>query len=128
MTKSNKISKNVVKKIADLAKLKLNESDCNLFSKQMSNIISYISKLDEVSTKDIKPLRSIIPYQKNVMRNDIVKNSLKLEQSLKNSPKQLFLGIRDVYGKGGTYKFLQKKHRLSPEKIVEDILENLKKI
>ena len=53
MTKSNKISKNVVKKIADLARLKLDESDCDLFSKQMTNIISYISKLDEIDTKDI---------------------------------------------------------------------------
>ena len=88
MTKSNKISKNVVKQIAELAKLKLDESDCDLFSKQMTNIISYISKLDEINTKDIKPLTNIIPYQKNVMRNDIVKNSLKLEQSLKNSPEK----------------------------------------
>ena len=88
MTKSNKISKNVVKKIAELARLKLNDSDCNLFSKQMSNIVSYISKLDEIDTKKIKPLSSIIPYQKNVMRDDNVKNSLKLEQTLKNAPEK----------------------------------------
>ncbi|MAV58367.1 MAG: Asp-tRNA(Asn)/Glu-tRNA(Gln) amidotransferase GatCAB subunit C [Candidatus Marinimicrobia bacterium] len=88
MTKSNKISKNVVKKIAELARLKLNDSDCSLFSKQMSNIVSYISKLDEIDTKKIKPLSSIIPYQKNVMRNDNIKSSLKLEQSLKNTPEK----------------------------------------
>ena len=86
MTKSNKISKNHISKIADLAKLKLNESENNLFSKQMSNIISYISKLDEINTKKIKPLSSIIPNQKNVMRSDVIKSSLKSEKSLKNSP------------------------------------------
>ena len=42
-----------------------------------------------------------------------------------NSPKQLFLGIKDIYGSGGTYNFLKEKHRLDPEKIVEDILKNL---
>ena len=45
--------------------------------------------------------------------------------SLKESPRQLFLGIKDTYSKGGNYKFLQEKHRLIPEKIVEDILFNL---
>jgi len=40
----------------------------------------------------------------------------------KNAPKQLILGIKDVYGKVGNYNFLKDKHRLTPEKIVEDIL------
>jgi len=45
---------------------------------------------------------------------------------LKKSPKQLFLGIKDIYSKGGTYKYLKEKHRLSPEKIVEDIIKEYK--
>ena len=48
------------------------------------------------------------------------------KSSLKQSPKQLFLGIKDTYTKGGNYKFLQEKHRLTPEKIVEDIILNIK--
>ena len=48
------------------------------------------------------------------------------KSSLNQSPKQLFLGIKDTYSKGGDYKFLQEKHRLTPEKIVEDILSNIK--
>ncbi len=47
------------------------------------------------------------------------------KSNFKNSPKQLFLGIKDVYGKGGTYSYLKDIHRLTPEKIVEDILSNL---
>jgi transketolase len=44
------------------------------------------------------------------------------KSSLKKSPKQLFLGVKDNYSKGGDYKFLLEKHRLIPAKIVEDIL------
>jgi len=44
------------------------------------------------------------------------------KSSLKKSPKQLFLGIKDTYTKGGDYRFLQEKHRLTPPKIVDDIL------
>ena len=48
------------------------------------------------------------------------------KSSLKKSPKQLFLGIMDTYSKGGNYKFLQEKHRLTPDKIAEDILLHIK--
>jgi len=46
---------------------------------------------------------------------------------LSNRPKQLFLGINDVYGKGGEYNFLLDKHGLTPNKIVNEILSNYKK-
>ena len=42
-----------------------------------------------------------------------------------NSPKLLTIGIQDYYSKGGTYKFLQDKHGLTPDKIVNNILKNL---
>lgn len=45
--------------------------------------------------------------------------------TFRNSPKQLLLGVKDIYGKGGTYNYLLEKHRLTSEKIVEDILKNL---
>ena len=41
------------------------------------------------------------------------------------SPKLLTIGIQDYYSKGGTYKFLQDKHGLTPDKIVNNILKNL---
>ena len=47
--------------------------------------------------------------------------------TLKNSPKQVFIGIEDKYTKGGTYKFLQEKHRLNSEMIVKNIFENFSK-
>ena len=47
------------------------------------------------------------------------------KSSIKKSPKQLFLGVKDTYSKGGDYKFLQDKHRLTADKIIEDILLNI---
>jgi transketolase len=43
--------------------------------------------------------------------------------SIKNSPKMLILGIKDAYGKSGSYNFLKEKHRLTPPLIIEDILK-----
>jgi len=42
------------------------------------------------------------------------------------SPKLLTIGIDDQYSKGGSYKFLQEKHGLSSDKIVGNILKNLR--
>ena len=47
------------------------------------------------------------------------------KSTLKTSPKQLFLGIKDTYSKGGTYNYLLNKHGLTSEKIVESVLLNL---
>ena len=43
--------------------------------------------------------------------------------SIKNSPKMLILGVKDIYGKSGSYNFLKEKHRLTPSRIVEDVLK-----
>ena len=40
--------------------------------------------------------------------------------------KLLRLGIKDAYNKGGSYKFLLAKNRLTHEKIIEDILKEYK--
>ena len=46
------------------------------------------------------------------------------KSSLKNSPKQVILGVEDKYTKGGSYKFLQEKHGLNSEKVVSKIIKN----
>jgi len=48
------------------------------------------------------------------------------KSTLSNFPRQLSLGIRDTYGKCGEYKFMLNKHRLVAEKIVDDIISNIK--
>ena len=47
------------------------------------------------------------------------------KSTIKNSPPQLFLGIKDYYSKGGSYNFLKEKHGLTKEKIVQDILKKM---
>ena len=41
--------------------------------------------------------------------------------SLKNTPRQLMLGVNDFYAKSGSYNYLKSFYRLVPEKILEDI-------
>ena len=45
---------------------------------------------------------------------------------VKNSPEQMFFGIRDTYSEGGDYSFLKEKFNLTPSKISEKITLKLK--
>ena len=45
--------------------------------------------------------------------------------TIKNSPRQVFLGINDQYTKGGSYNFLKKKNGLDKDNIISTIKNNL---
>lgn len=46
--------------------------------------------------------------------------------TIKKKPTLLTIGINDLYSKGGSYNFLKEKHGLSTNKIVSNIIKNLK--
>lgn len=82
------INKDEVKYIADLASLKLSEEEVDKFSKQLSDILDYVEKLDELDTEDIVPTAYTIPV-KNILREDKVEESLNLEKVLQNAPEKI---------------------------------------
>ena len=46
--------------------------------------------------------------------------------NIEGSSKLVRIGIMDRYSSGGSYEYLQKKHGLDPDNIVETILKNFK--
>ncbi len=82
---SNKITLQEIKKVADLARLDINDDELSEISIQLAGILEYIDKLNEVDTTDIIPTFHTIDL-KNVFRKDVVKESLPLEHVLNNSP------------------------------------------
>tara|TARA_Y100001968_G_scaffold333074_1_gene393966 strand:+ start:1603 stop:1908 length:306 start_codon:yes stop_codon:yes gene_type:complete len=86
MSKSNKISKQEVQKIAKLSKLKLSNEEIDLYSKQMNQIINYVSQLDSINTSNVSPLSNVID-NKNVIRDDNIQPSIDKSITLKNAPK-----------------------------------------
>jgi len=82
------INKDEVKYIADLASLKLSDDEVDKFSKQLSDILDYVEKLDELDTEEIVPTAYTIPV-KNVLREDKVEESLDLEKVLQNAPEKI---------------------------------------
>ncbi|HBH62013.1 MAG TPA: Asp-tRNA(Asn)/Glu-tRNA(Gln) amidotransferase subunit GatB [Nitrospiraceae bacterium] len=71
--------------VALLARLKLTDDETTLFSRQVSSIIDYIDKLNELDVKDIEPTAHVLQV-KNVFREDESKPSLPREKALQNAP------------------------------------------
>lgn len=79
------ISKEEVEHVAKLARLLVSEEEKDLLSRQLSNILSYVGKLNELNTKGIEPISHVIDI-KNVFREDKVKESLLQDIALSNAP------------------------------------------
>ena len=72
-----------VKKVAKLANLPITPEEEELYADQLSAILDYIDLLNTVDTKSVQPTFNVIP-QKNVMREDVAKESLTQEEALQN--------------------------------------------
>lgn len=80
-----RISKKEIEHIAMLARLSLSEKEKELYGAQLSKILDYMEKLNELDTKDIEPTSHIITLN-NVMRDDVLEDSIPREEALKNAP------------------------------------------
>ena len=83
---SELIDKSTVKHVAHLSRLELDEKELAVYSSQLASILSYISKLNEIDTKDTLPTSHAIAGLKNVFRKDVLKPSLPVQDVLKNAP------------------------------------------
>jgi transketolase len=83
-----------------------------------------IKPIDKIAIEEACNSKLIVSIEEHNVIGGLGSAIAEYKSSLNKTPKQLFLGIKDTYSKGGNYKFLQEKHRLTADKIVEDILLN----
>ena len=73
--------------VALLARLELTDSEKDLFSRQVGDIIDYMKKLNELDTSGIEPTAHVLPL-KNVFRDDKTRESLPQVKAMQNAPDQ----------------------------------------
>ena len=81
----NKITKEEVKKVANLARLELDENEISNHAKQLEKILDYIRQLEKIDTSDIPCTTRAIEVMK-VFRKDENKNSDCNEELLELGP------------------------------------------
>ena len=79
------IDKKLVKKIASLSKIKIDENEVEKFSNELSKIITWIDKLNEVKTDNVTPVTNPSDI-KIPIRDDKVNDGKIKEKILKNAP------------------------------------------
>lgn len=71
--------------VAQLARLRLQPEEIEVFTRQLNDILKYVEKLQELDTEDVPPLCHVVPVY-NAFRADEVKESLPRDQALDNAP------------------------------------------
>jgi aspartyl-tRNA(Asn)/glutamyl-tRNA(Gln) amidotransferase subunit C len=75
-----------VEKIALLARLKLTPEEKALYQEQLSAVLDYAERLNQLDIEDVPPTASAVSLQ-NIMRDDVVEPSLASNDVLYNAPK-----------------------------------------
>ena len=84
---ATKIDEAQVRRVALLSRLELSDKEVAQFSSQLSDIVEYIEKLNELNTDNVQPLAHCLPVH-NVLREDIPHPSLTNDQALANAPQR----------------------------------------
>ncbi len=80
-----KITRKEVEHVASLARLALKEEEMEQFTEQLSEILTYVEKLNELDTQNVEPTSHVLPVN-NVMREDEATISLERRKALANAP------------------------------------------
>ena len=80
-----KITKEEVRKVAELARLELNENEINNHAEQLEKILEYIKQLEEIDTNEVPCTTRAIEVI-NVFRKDKKQNSDCKEELLDLAP------------------------------------------
>ncbi|MEI8067381.1 MAG: Asp-tRNA(Asn)/Glu-tRNA(Gln) amidotransferase subunit GatC [Candidatus Shapirobacteria bacterium] len=83
---SNKITREELDHISKLARIELSDQEKTTFLPQLESILEYLDILNQVKTDNITPTYQVND-QKNVLRQDIVKESFSQKEALSTAPK-----------------------------------------
>ena len=101
MTKRS-ITSDEIKKLAALSKLSIANDEMDKYSEQLSNIVDYVSQLENVDASDVEPLLNVL-NQTNDSKPDEPQPSIIQNFALKNAPKISgeFFQVPEVIKKNG---------------------------
>ena len=79
------VSRQEVQHIADLARLEFSEDEEQKMAQELSSILEYVGKLNELDTSGVDPMSHVLDVT-NVERPDEVEARIDREQALENAP------------------------------------------
>ena len=80
-----KFDESIINNVCQLARVELTEQEKLEFTKQLEDIIRYVEIINKLDTANVQPADHIVPLS-NVFREDIIKESLVIEEVEKIAP------------------------------------------
>ena len=87
------MTKQDIQKIAGLARLQIQESELELYARELSSILEYIGQLNEVETDSV-PITSQVTGLVNAISEDIVENCEIQDELLAMAPNSGNRGVK----------------------------------
>ncbi len=84
---ANQIDDATIEYVGILAKLELSAEEKEQAKQDMSRMLDYIDKLNELDTAGVEPMSHVFAAE-NVFREDVVTNGDDSENMLKNAPQE----------------------------------------
>ena len=84
-TERERISPDVVRKVAKLARLDLSAAEVETMTRQLAGMLDHFADIDALDLAAVEPMTQPYPLA-NVMRDDVVKPSLDRDEVLANAP------------------------------------------
>lgn len=83
-----KLTEEQVRYVADLANLSLSAEETTHFAEELSHILTYVDKLNELDTSDVEPMAQVLFDVEDTatMRPDVPGETLPVEVALANAP------------------------------------------
>lgn len=78
------IDEKTIHKVADLARIEIKEEEVETLSLEMNKILTFMEKLNELDTTNVKPL-VYMNEEVNVWREDVAKQEITVAEGLRNS-------------------------------------------
>ncbi|WP_129407911.1 Asp-tRNA(Asn)/Glu-tRNA(Gln) amidotransferase subunit GatC [Marinitoga lauensis] len=75
------VTDELIEKLEKLAMIKLSENEKEVIKKDLNDLLKYMEMIDEIDTKDVKPLFSPI---ENILKNIFHEDKAKSNEVLKN--------------------------------------------
>ena len=96
------ITSDEIKKLAALSKLSIANDEIEKYSQELSDILDYVSQLENVDTHNVEPLLNVLD-QVNDSQPDEPQPSITQKLALKNAPKVNgeFFQVPEVIKKNG---------------------------
>jgi len=79
-----KIDKQTVHKVADLARIAIEDNEVDVLTVEMNKILTFMEKLNELDTNGVKPL-IYMNEEVNIWREDVAKQEITVADGLKNA-------------------------------------------